>query len=262
MTATKTIDPTASVLAGMLTENTGTHMLDSGGAYGRAWQRNQGQTIETLEAAPLVHLDFWDGELEGITIDVFQFLKECLEYDEDLDAKFQAYAETQPDEGWMTICDDFMGELKDVGELVSGLYGDGDPWWTNTYNSEDALSQTLQYLFFTLDDEEFVLLQIHGGADVRGGYTTPRVFGHSDGGAWSIHDNARVSAVTHYEESDAPKLFPVEPVHPRWWTSENAGYSFENSENYGDKLDADDWVVKDDKVFYKPWGTEVIFLVP
>lgn len=25
----------------MLTENTGRHMLDSGGAYGRNWERNQ-----------------------------------------------------------------------------------------------------------------------------------------------------------------------------------------------------------------------------
>jgi len=32
---------TAVVLADMLTENTGTHMLDSGGATGRMWQRNQ-----------------------------------------------------------------------------------------------------------------------------------------------------------------------------------------------------------------------------
>lgn len=262
MTDTKTIDPTAAVLAGMLTENTGTHFLDSGGTGGRAWQRNQGQTIETLEAAPLIDVEFWDGELSTLTVNVYHFLKECLEYDAELDAKFQAWDEAHPDEGWTTICDTFMDELRDVGELVSGLYGEGDPWWTNTYNGEDALSQTLQYLFFTLDDEEYVLLQIHGGADVRGGYTAPKVFRHDDGGAWSIHDNARISAVTHYEESDDPKLFPVEPVHPKWWASENAGYSFENTENYRDKLDPEDWVVKDDKVYYKPWGTEVTFLVP
>lgn len=38
---------TASVLADMLTENTGTHMLDSGGASGRAWQRNQAAVAKT-----------------------------------------------------------------------------------------------------------------------------------------------------------------------------------------------------------------------
>ena len=30
----------------MLTENTGSHMGDSGGAYGRHWERNQKRTIE------------------------------------------------------------------------------------------------------------------------------------------------------------------------------------------------------------------------
>ena len=33
----------------MLTENTGVHMLDSGGAYGRNWERNQVKTIEDFE---------------------------------------------------------------------------------------------------------------------------------------------------------------------------------------------------------------------
>ena len=32
----------------MLIENTGKHMLDSGSAYGRNWQRNKSKTIEDL----------------------------------------------------------------------------------------------------------------------------------------------------------------------------------------------------------------------
>lgn len=32
---------TERVLIAMLTENTGRHMLDSGGAYGRNWERNR-----------------------------------------------------------------------------------------------------------------------------------------------------------------------------------------------------------------------------
>jgi hypothetical protein len=38
------------------------------------------------------------------------------------------------------------------------------------------LDQTLQYVTFQLNNVGYVALQIHGGADVRGGYTAPRVF--------------------------------------------------------------------------------------
>jgi hypothetical protein len=34
----------------------------------------------------------------------------------------------------------------------------------------------LQGTFIDIDDEKYVLLQIHGGADVRGGYTTSKLF--------------------------------------------------------------------------------------
>jgi hypothetical protein len=36
----------------MLTENTGAHMLDSGGVYGRNWERNQVKSIEDFENEP------------------------------------------------------------------------------------------------------------------------------------------------------------------------------------------------------------------
>ena len=36
----------------MLTENTGAHMLDSGSAYGRHWQRNQSKTIQDFDNEP------------------------------------------------------------------------------------------------------------------------------------------------------------------------------------------------------------------
>ena len=43
--------PTLSqTICDMLTENTGTHMLDSGGDNGRSWQQNQGLTVDALHA--------------------------------------------------------------------------------------------------------------------------------------------------------------------------------------------------------------------
>jgi hypothetical protein len=46
----------------------------------------------------------------------------------------------------------------------------------NSYNEDNLLSGTVQYTCFELDGDSFVLLQIHGGCDVRGGYTAPQVF--------------------------------------------------------------------------------------
>jgi len=43
---------TKEIIYNMLTENTGRHMLDSGGAYGRNWERNQVKTIEDFENEP------------------------------------------------------------------------------------------------------------------------------------------------------------------------------------------------------------------
>lgn len=59
---------------------------------------------------------------------------------------------------------------------------------TDAYNSEDLLSQTLQFTQFSAyPGGDYVLLQIHGGADVRGGYTAPRVF-RVTGDWYSMHD--------------------------------------------------------------------------
>jgi len=111
---------------------------------------------------------------------------------------------------------DFVEWLRLMGCKVSGIYGDGEPFVENTYNHESSVDQTLQYLYMTVEDvperwtEEhdlfdttLVLLQIHNGADVRGGYTSPRAFydvdNHilmvSDGGIYCA-DNAEHSWYT------------------------------------------------------------------
>lgn len=62
----------------------------------------------------------------------------------------------------------------------------GDSW--NTYGGECVLSQTLQGTNMHTEGTEsqfefppYVLLQVHGGADVRGGYTDAKLFKCEDG---------------------------------------------------------------------------------
>jgi len=171
-------DITAQVLHDMLTENTGTHMLDSGGSCGRSWQRNQGRAFENEPEVTLnASYDFLD-----VTINLYHWLKGRLEYNEALDQRFTEFAtsEEMDKESWFACADAFMDKLKeeaeDEGAPIGGICGEGEPMSVNTYNHESLLSQVIQYYYWEDEEGGHVLLQIHGGADVRGGYTRPTAF--------------------------------------------------------------------------------------
>ena len=51
------METTKKIIYEMLTENTGAHFLDSGGAYGRNHERNAKKTINDFEAEPE---EFWE----------------------------------------------------------------------------------------------------------------------------------------------------------------------------------------------------------
>ena len=168
---TKTMNETDEVLRGMFTENTGTHMLDSGSAYGRNWEKNQGVDFDAI---PEAILGFKYGM--DLTLNSYHWLRSRVEYDAEMDGRMSTFADLDPDGGWMPIVEDFVSELAESGHEVTGLYGEGEPFWVNTYNHECLLSQTLQFYLFEVDGTGYVALQVHGGCDVRGGYTAPRVF--------------------------------------------------------------------------------------
>lgn len=182
--STATIDRTAEVLKEMLTENTGRHLLDSGDYYGRHWERNQ---LRSFDNEPEVVLEFDSCGMEA-TINVYHFLKRNLEFDEEWDNLFYRFVEEYNNEHapWLQLMEEFPEWLKKtLGLKVGGVYGDGEPFTVNTYNHQSLLSQTLQYLYMSVEGEynddiyvndTFILLQIHQGCDVRGGYTRPRVF--------------------------------------------------------------------------------------
>lgn len=231
MTTTTETPTTDEVIVGMLTENTGSHFLDSGGAYGRAWERNQGTTIEDWKARPEATLDQWG----CYTLDVFHFLSDRLDYDPDLDALFGEFCDSREDTYWMQDMEDFPAWL---AENHGDEYGTSPDHCTiNTYNNEDALSQTLQFTLFTLGEHsdaiygEFVLLQIHGGCDVRGGYTRPRVFRTC--GEIALLDNARGTIVcsgpTVDENQQILDGVPGPSRENHVWDTEDAGYSWRDA---------------------------------
>jgi hypothetical protein len=97
--------------------------------------------------------------------------------------------------------------LPERGIETTGLYGDGEPMVVNTYNHENLLSQVLQYVYFETDDNSYVILSIHGGCDVRGGYTRPRVFelNDSDGASILLDSDATIYCTNRGRHADLLK---------------------------------------------------------
>jgi len=163
----------------IMTENTGAHFLDSGSAHGRHWERNQSKPPEER---PTVQLDILDHDpvtpAEIISVNTFYFLNSVLEYGPWAEKNTRWFHE------W---CEehDLPPQLEAMREYTQ-LRG------INTFNFDPPgglLDQVLQFCMYeplygfehgTLQEEDkcrvdtdrpWVLLQIHNGCDVRGGYT-------------------------------------------------------------------------------------------
>jgi hypothetical protein len=165
-------------------------MCDSGGAYGRNWERNQSKTWEdftreplTVEAHVYTHSEPHELELMG-TISLACYMENNLQYNPVLQAAFDAYSEQNPDEYDMSNMESFA-EKYTFREKYSRTTV------CNSYNEDNCLSQNIQFIEFSFGDEKCVLLQVHGGCDARGGYTSPKAYTLRDGcdglGDWNIN---------------------------------------------------------------------------
>jgi hypothetical protein len=175
MTKKLTIEQT---IANMMTENTGTHMLDSGGSNGRNWQRNQGKTVEHFKSLP------------SATAEIYYSLN-CDDYE--IDPCVNIFHLLT---GGVLELDDFCHQFNaiEVGQWnskFSGVDHEGDMFLLD--NDFNTTEEQRHYGFNTCNDNlnhsqvmcghmlereglTYVLLQIHGGADVRGGYTDAKLF--------------------------------------------------------------------------------------
>jgi hypothetical protein len=160
----------------MLTENTGNHFLDSGDHYGRNHERNAKKTIEDFRnESPVSYTK--ENDYIDRRVSVFHYILSMgLELDE--------------------ICNKFNKINKDANDWDANaeVYGVSGKAWEvltaffdvkilrtfNTYNHDSDLSQVLQGSWLEIEGESYLLLQIHGGCDVRGGYTNARLFKYDE----------------------------------------------------------------------------------
>jgi hypothetical protein len=172
MKTTQNYNEVQKLIYSMLVENTGKHFLDSGGTNGRMWQRNQNKTIHEFynEYEERYEFDENYNELER-TVSVFHFLTNNHEIDE-ICERFNKL-NTKPD-NW-DCGEDVYGVSKEAWHYLH-QFGEVEILHTfNTYNYDSDLSQVLQGSHLEIDGEFYTLIQIHGGADVRGGYTDAKL---------------------------------------------------------------------------------------
>lgn len=209
---------TRELLASMLRENTGRHMLDSGGAYGRHFERN---ASVDFDARPAATLSFDHDEID-VTLDLFHFLSERLEYCAELDEEFAAFCSLpeHEEESYFSIGPKWINSLAEDGRIERTDFG--DPCTVNTYNEESLLSQVIQYTLFATEDEpELYLLSIHNGADVRGGYTRPRVFRGNGASEFDLTRGARATIFCRNPQCGESPLFPDASQYPANWQADD-----------------------------------------
>jgi hypothetical protein len=152
----------------MLKTNTGINCMDSGGDNGRMWQRNAIKSLVDFKTEPEALLKF-DGYLD-VTFSVFHHLTKTLE----LDNYCQRFNKLK--------CANWDGEYYGTSDLQcmwlqnNEFEVDKHRDSFNTYNWDSNFSQVLQGTFLKNGIDSYVLLQVHQGADVRGGYTNAKLF--------------------------------------------------------------------------------------
>lgn len=191
---TKTQNTTTSnvneLVYSMLTENTGTHFLDSGGTSGRMWQRNANKCLQDFENEAAETYQYCSKYNEIYrNVSVYHFLTNDLQID-NICFEFNNL-NTEP-EDWNADCKEDDASIYGVSvnawlDLISNNEVEVQRSW-NTYNGDSDLSQILQGANLIINDEEYILIQIHGGADARGGYTDAKLFKCGDFLDGMIHE--------------------------------------------------------------------------
>lgn len=239
------VRPVDEIIEQKLRSKTARHPKDSWGVR----HDKQNEDVESFEDQPVIQKEVTD---DGVIIyvSVYHFLTATLENDEAsarLNSMFQLYMDNT-DENYLQAMYSFTGAERAV----------------NTSNHESLLSQTLQYVTFDAQesnptgfiepkdkteiyDENYVLLQIHQGADLRGGYTRPVVLKIRDIDMFRL-GNHDINAETTDENGERVT-----------WYSDDAGAHWYGDMNAEDGTENWRFDKEANEVYYKPSGNKVEF---
>lgn len=215
----KVAQATRRTIAGQMKENTGASFLDSGGAYGRSHERNrergvkfgQGLKIDQCGAAIPV---------QDYMAHCFQRTPDAVQLERDLKKAIRKAYPGEPVELSYAEQAAIREALEGMGAEADGEHS-GWKWW-NTYNDETDLSQTLQMLTFALGGKDYAIVQVHGGCDVRGGYTDGKVYELPE--YYNLFDVR--AEVEQPDGSGAESLYHMQEHHELKWNDETGRWEY------------------------------------
>lgn len=169
------IDNIKELVSELMIEEVDKSILDSGSAYGYNYEENR--TNPPAEQ-PEYDVDDWNG-VPLITKNLYHVLVGALDCDPATYALTVMFREFMDEEGLYPVeaMEEFPGFLQEEHGWNSHV-----EWGVlNTYNYCYPVNQGIQGMDLTITSGplvgDYVILQIHGGCDVRGGYTLPVVMG-------------------------------------------------------------------------------------
>jgi len=155
--STQMISKTEEVLQSMFVEDTGISLIDSGGEDGRNWQRNANMSFVTQPGGYVEYGEF--------RISLYRYLLDRL-----------TYSEFQTEQFYRVMGDVVVPGMGEMLEYVEDCNLKSEGIVYNSFNDETLLDQQVQWLEYSILNQTYVMLQLHNGADARGGYTEPKIF--------------------------------------------------------------------------------------
>ena len=111
------------------------------------------------------------------TVSVFHYLTNNLEIDEIC----EEFNKIQEDSDNWDADADVYGVSREAFDHIDSFFEVDIQRTFNTYNGDSDLSQILQGAYLRINEEDYILIQIHNGADARGGYTDAKLFKMEEG---------------------------------------------------------------------------------
>lgn len=162
---------TFDILATACRYNSGRSILDSGDHYGRHHEKPP-----IAEDRPAAIFDVWRDTVDGGTIETAHYLAERCEHLDELQDEFEVFAE-EHNGTWFDAGSEFMEER-----------GYHCHTRDNVYNGENDLTQVFIWEVWTPNEDEsdwvwadgaVLVVYLHTGCDVRGGYSFPVFLSHN-----------------------------------------------------------------------------------
>jgi hypothetical protein len=249
------VTPTELALAEMMIEPVPHHICDSGGSIGRAYQQNQAMAQRSPSVISALRAQRGLVETYGpCYMPVWQFLADRLTYSPEMTRRFRAWVHLEPadisnpDRRCTNSVDQWPDALVERGWLDDDYVKD-DTW--NTCNNEHLLSQEVlsrtfgpsaEWLAVMGDSvppigqhERYVMVSIHGGADIRGGYSDVRVFVANESWFYEMSD-ALVACDTcgWWAEYAHSEMWGIDPVaHALHLSQADGQIRLDGSPDYG-----------------------------